>query len=256
MRRQLPPKASLVQAQPKFGNSRAICMVNISAFYLRSQVCYENSTSSGGTIEDPLTDTTETGVRGALRAAQAVQTPTALVSTGCGRLSTVLSCSPWMSHSSWKLRSEAGSECHRISCEAQRLSDRHRGVLENNRSSEEARCVDVRLGFDWCKLTEHRSVCLRCNAQVEDTVCGQGFGPEPKQKDADLWVFIWDFFLMDCEEKNRDLDVKHVKAHQTEKEKKAMTLEEQIVMEGNEKAELAKDGAEDDGGAMASPSNS
>ena len=48
------------------------------------------------------------------------------------------------------------------------------------------------------------------------------------------------------------MDVKQIKAHRTEKEKHSMTTEEKIVMEGIKKAdELAKDGAEVDGGAMA-----
>ena len=46
--------------------------------------------------------------------------------------------------------------------------------------------------------------------------------------------------------------MKRVKAHRTEEEKKTMTSEDKFVMEGDEKAnELAKDGAEEDGGAMA-----
>ena len=58
--------------------------------------------------------------------------------------------------------------------------------------------------------------------------------------------------LINCEEKHRNLDAKHVKAHCTDKEKQSMTSEEKFVLEGNEKAdELAKDGAEVDGGAMA-----
>ena len=57
--------------------------------------------------------------------------------------------------------------------------------------------------------------------------------------------------MTECAETNWDLDVKHVKAHCTEKEKKT-TKEQQFVLEGNEKAdELAKEGAEIDGGQVA-----
>ena len=56
----------------------------------------------------------------------------------------------------------------------------------------------------------------------------------------------------DLRGKDCDLNVSHVKAHRTEKEKKAMTIGGRFVMDGNEKAhEWAKDGAEVDGGAMA-----
>ena len=49
-----------------------------------------------------------------------------------------------------------------------------------------------------------------------------------------------------------DLDVQRVKAHRTGKEKKAMTKDQKIVVEGNEKTcELAKEGAYVDGGHMA-----
>ena len=44
-------------------------------------------------------------------------------------------------------------------------------------------------------------------------------------------IDIWDS-LMNCAERIWDPHVKHVKAHRTEKEKKTMTSEEQIVMEG------------------------
>ena len=47
--------------------------------------------------------------------------------------------------------------------------------------------------------------------------------------------------LTECAEKDWDLDVKHVKAHRTEKEKRAITKLLEFVMEGNEKTdELAK----------------
>ena len=70
----------------------------------------------------------------------------------------------------------------------------------------------------------------------------------PKQKDADFWIKCWEL-LTDCAEKNWDLDVKHVKAHRTEKEKKATTKVHKIVMEEHDKADcLAKGGDDVDGG--------
>ena len=72
-------------------------------------------------------------------------------------------------------------------------------------------------------------------------------------KHADLWIKIWEL-LMECAQKNWDLDVKHVKAHRTEKEKKATTAEQHMAVDGNEKAdELAKEGAHVDGGQMWQP---
>ena len=72
----------------------------------------------------------------------------------------------------------------------------------------------------------------------------------PKQKDADLWKTCWEV-LSECAEKDWNLDVKHVKAHRTEKEKKIMTQIQEFV-EGNETAdELAKAGADVDGVQMA-----
>ena len=49
----------------------------------------------------------------------------------------------------------------------------------------------------------------------------------PKQNEADLRVKLWKL-LTECVEKNWDLDVNHVKAHRTDKEKKAMTKEQQL----------------------------
>ena len=71
-----------------------------------------------------------------------------------------------------------------------------------------------------------------------------------KQNDAHLLINIWEL-LTECAVKNRDLDVKHVKARRTEKET-AMTKEQTIVMEGHAKAdELANDGSDVDGVQMA-----
>ena len=62
---------------------------------------------------------------------------------------------------------------------------------------------------------------------------------------------MWEL-LTDCEEKECDMDVKHVKALRTGEAKKAMTKEPMLFMEGNEKAdEMAKEGADVDGGHMA-----
>ena len=67
--------------------------------------------------------------------------------------------------------------------------------------------VEVRTGIHWTKAT-------RC-----------GF------MDQKLWEL-----LTECAESNWDLDAKHVMAHTTVTEKKAMTKEPQFVLEGNEKA--------------------
>ena len=62
---------------------------------------------------------------------------------------------------------------------------------------------------------------------------------------------VWEL-LAECAEKNWHLDVKHVKVHHTDKEKKTMTQMQEFVMEGNEKAdEFAKEGTDVDGGHMA-----
>ena len=62
---------------------------------------------------------------------------------------------------------------------------------------------------------------------------------------------IWEL-LLDCSEKNWNLDAKHVQAHRTEQEKEAMTAEGTYVVDGNEKAdELPKDGADVGGSALA-----
>ena len=50
--------------------------------------------------------------------------------------------------------------------------------------------------------------------------------------------------------------MKHVKAHRTQKKKTKMTLFEKFAMEGNEATDwVAKDGADLDGGAMATIGN-
>ena len=73
----------------------------------------------------------------------------------------------------------------------------------------------------------------------------------PKAKDADLWILIWEE-VRRIHQEGFLLDVEHVKAHRTKKEKQEMTLFEKCVTGGNERAdELAKDGAMLDGGEMA-----
>ena len=74
---------------------------------------------------------------------------------------------------------------------------------------------------------------------------------DPKAGDADLWIKIWEelHLLMS----NQILvDVEHVKAHRTEKDKKEMLQLEKFVTEDDEKGdELAKAGAMLDQGFMA-----
>ena len=73
----------------------------------------------------------------------------------------------------------------------------------------------------------------------------------PKAGDADLWIEIWEdlHFLA---ETGILVEVEHVKAHRTKKEKKEMSKYEKFVTKGNEKAdELAKAGAMLDEGFMA-----
>ena len=62
---------------------------------------------------------------------------------------------------------------------------------------------------------------------------------------------IWEL-LAYCPEKEWDSDVKHVTAQRTGEEKKSMTKEHKIVMEGHENAdEFAKEGTDVDGWHMA-----
>ena len=70
--------------------------------------------------------------------------------------------------------------------------------------------------------------------------------------DADLWIKIWEELHGLVERGGILVEVEHVKAHRTEKEKKHMSHLEQFLTEGNEKAdELAKEGALLDKGFMA-----
>ena len=66
---------------------------------------------------------------------------------------------------------------------------------------------------------------------------------DPKASDADLWIKSWEELHL-LLSKEILVEVDHVKAHRTQKEKKEMSHFERFVTEGNEKAdELAKEGA-------------
>ena len=68
---------------------------------------------------------------------------------------------------------------------------------------------------------------------------------------TDLWIEIWEE-LHGLAAGDFLVEVEHVKAHRTKKEKKGMSHLEKFVTEGNEKAdELAKEGAMLDEGFMA-----
>ena len=65
-------------------------------------------------------------------------------------------------------------------------------------------------------------------------------GKKPRAGDADLWIKIWEE-LHGLAERCILVEVEHVKAHRTKKEKTDMSHFEKFVTEGNEKAdELAK----------------
>ena len=64
---------------------------------------------------------------------------------------------------------------------------------------------------------------------------------KPRAGDADLWIEIWEHGLA---ERGILVEVEHVWAHRTKREKKKMSQFERFLTEGNEKAdELAKAGA-------------
>ena len=74
----------------------------------------------------------------------------------------------------------------------------------------------------------------------------------PKARDADLWILIWEELRGIIKKEHTSLEVKHVKAHRSRKEKHELTLFERFLTEANERAdELAKYGAMLDGGQMA-----
>ena len=66
---------------------------------------------------------------------------------------------------------------------------------------------------------------------------------KPRAVDADLWIKSWEE-LHELVKRGVLVEVEHVKAHRTKKEKEKMAQLERFVTEGNEKAdELAKAGA-------------
>ena len=74
---------------------------------------------------------------------------------------------------------------------------------------------------------------------------------DPKAGDADLWIEIWEE-LHSLISREILVEVEHVKAHRTEKDKKEMSRFERFVTDDNEKAdELAKEGAMKGEGFMA-----
>ena len=74
---------------------------------------------------------------------------------------------------------------------------------------------------------------------------------DPKAGDVNQWIKIWEELQL-LTSKEILVEVKHVKAHRTEKDKKETSHVEKLVTEGNEKAdELATEGALLDEGFMA-----
>ena len=75
---------------------------------------------------------------------------------------------------------------------------------------------------------------------------------KPRAGDADLWIKFWEENYMNWSKRGILVEVEHVKAHRTKKEKEKMTQRERFVTEWSEKAdELAKAGAMLDEGFMA-----
>ena len=85
---------------------------------------------------------------------------------------------------------------------------------------------------------------------------GLGYGEErecikPRAGDADLWIKNWEE-LHHFASRDVVVEVEHVKALSTKKDKKEMSCCEKFVTEGNEKADdLARAGAMLDEGFMA-----
>ena len=74
---------------------------------------------------------------------------------------------------------------------------------------------------------------------------------DPNAGDTDLWIKIWEELHLSTS-KEILVEVEHVEAHRTEKDKKEMSQSEKFVTDGNEKAdELAKAAAMLDEGFMA-----
>ena len=80
---------------------------------------------------------------------------------------------------------------------------------------------------------------------------GEGECIKPRAEDADVWIKIWEA-LHYLAERSILVEVEHVKAHRTTKQKKEMSHFEKFVTEGNEKAdEMATAGTMLDKGFMA-----
>ena len=101
-----------------------------------------------------------------------------------------------------------------------------------------------------------RKICgpIKIHVDNKGTIDGLRKGEKecikPRAGDADLWK-NWEE-LHELVERGILVEVAHVKAHRTEKEKEKMTKIERFVTEGNEKAgELAKAGAMLDEGFVA-----
>ena len=95
----------------------------------------------------------------------------------------------------------------------------------------------------------------RCMSTTKELLTGFGEEKEsaikPRAEDADVWIKIWEE-LHYLAERGILVEVEHVKAHPTKKEKKEMSHFEKFVTEGNEKAdEMAKAGATLDRGFVA-----
>ena len=74
---------------------------------------------------------------------------------------------------------------------------------------------------------------------------------DPKAGDADLWIKNWEELQLSAS-REISVEVEHVKADRTKKDKKDMSHFDKFVTEGTEKAdELAKAGAMLDEGFMA-----
>ena len=73
----------------------------------------------------------------------------------------------------------------------------------------------------------------------------------PRAQNADLWILIWEE-LHRFHQEGTLVEVEHVKAHRTEKERQQMSLLENFITQDSEKAdEFAQEGAMMDGGLQA-----
>ena len=97
----------------------------------------------------------------------------------------------------------------------------------------------------------HQGACRQ--RKNERWACGEqnGNAIDPKAGDADLWIKLWEELQL-LRWKEILVEVEHVKAHRTKKEKEEMSHFEKVFAEGNEKAdELAKAAAMLDEGYIA-----